>query len=138
MRRFVRHPTNIPIDVNSRALPESTGDVSALKNLSQDGMACKVPGEVPVGTVVNIDIPSVSPPYSGQGVIVWCQQDGQQFEVGVRFIDKDEAFKARMVQQVCQIEAYKRKVFEQEGRVLDSEQAAKEWIEKYAAEFAPL
>jgi hypothetical protein len=41
-----------------------------------------------------------------------------------------------MVQQVCQIEHYKNIVYEREGRILDGNEAAAEWIQKHAADFA--
>ena len=58
--------------------------------------------------------------------------------MGVEFLDRDDSFRARMVEQVCHIEQYKRQVLETEGRVLNGEQAAKEWIRRYAASFPNL
>jgi len=39
------------------------------------------------------------------------------------------------VEQICHIEQYKRDMRDQEGRELTGEQAAYEWIERFAAEF---
>ena len=47
-------------------------------------------------------------------------------------------FAARMVEQVCQIEHYRQQVQRAEGRVLDAETAAREWIKRYAASFPAL
>ena len=41
-----------------------------------------------------------------------------------------------MVAQFCQIEDYRRDMAETEGRLLSSEEAAKEWIVQYAEDFA--
>lgn len=137
MRRYVRQSTNLPVAVSAQsAVIEASGE-AAMKSLSQGGLSCQLPTAVSIGTIVKIEIASVSPPYSGMGEIVWCQQCDEYFEVGVRFTDTEEAFKARMVQQVCQVERYRKRVFEQEGRLLDAEQAAAEWIEKYAENFSP-
>jgi len=43
-----------------------------------------------------------------------------------------------MVEQVCSIESYQKKIYETEGRRLTTEQAAMEWIAKYAAQFPDL
>ena len=43
-----------------------------------------------------------------------------------------------MVEQICHIEQYKQDVFEKDGRRLSGEQAALEWIEKYATDFPEL
>ena len=135
MRRFARHPTDIPIDVKVSTLQPRTESGCCMTTVGQGGLSCQLADRVRVGARVDIDIASVSPAYHGCGEVVWCQQRGDCFEVGVCFTDKDEAFKARMVQQVCQIEHYKNMIFEQEGRLLDGDEAARAWIDKYAADF---
>ena len=60
------------------------------------------------------------------------------YEVGVEFVMPDDEYRARMVEQLCYIEHYKRRVQAREGRELSGEQAAREWIEKYAAHFPDL
>ena len=40
-----------------------------------------------------------------------------------------------MVEQICHIEQYRREVLKKEGRRLSSEEAASEWIVKYASDF---
>jgi hypothetical protein len=40
-----------------------------------------------------------------------------------------------MVEQVCHIEEYKQAMLRIEQRKLTSQQAAREWIDKYAAQF---
>ncbi|MFT5579524.1 MAG: hypothetical protein ACI9WS_002283 [Paraglaciecola psychrophila] len=136
MRRFVRHPTDIPIDVMVSSITPQHESDCAMTSLSQGGLSCDVDRPVKMGCKVSIGISSVSPPYQGVGEIVWCRPKADHFEVGVNFTDAEEAFRSRMVQQVCQIEHYKNAVFEKEGRVLGGEQAAQEWIEKYARGYA--
>lgn len=135
MRRFVRHPTDIPIIVQEAREQHLESADGALTSVSQGGLSCLVDTHFDVGCLVDIDIPSVSPAYHGTGEVVWCEFRSGRFEVGLRFIDTEEAFKSRMIQQICQIEHYKKTVFENEGRVLDGNQAAQEWIEKYASLF---
>ncbi|MEO0444302.1 MAG: hypothetical protein AAFZ92_11295 [Pseudomonadota bacterium] len=55
--------------------------------------------------------------------------------MGVNFNSDQEAFSARMVEQACYIEQYKKDVFEAEGRVLSSDEAATEWITRFANQF---
>lgn len=132
MRRFVRHPSDIPIEVTVAEAPESCSMVT----ISQGGLSCEVANPVAIGCRVDVSIPSVTPPYRGSAEVMWCESTGgDRYELGLRFTDQEEAFKARMVQQVCQIEQYKNLVFERDGRLLDGEAAAAEWISKYAADF---
>lgn len=136
MRRFARHPTDIPIEVTvSSKSPQRESDC-CMTTVSRGGLSVEVDKKVTVGCRVNIGIPSVSPPYRGYGEVVWCRAKGDHFEVGVYFSDKKEAFRSRMVQQVCQIEHYKNMIFERDGRSINGEEAAAEWILKYAVDFA--
>lgn len=135
MRRFVRHPTDIPIHVHAAQVQHNGHGECQMTTVSQGGLSCEVDREFNVGCLVDIHIPSVTPAYHGLGEVVWCHARAGGFLIGLRFTDREEAFKSRMVQQVCQIEHYKNLVFEQEGRVLDGNQAASEWIQKHAASF---
>lgn len=135
MRRFVRHPTDIPIHISAATIQPNGTIEYQMTTVSQGGLSCDVDREFATGCLVDIHIPSVTPPYHGLGEVVWCRSKGDSFEIGLRFTNREEAFKSRMVQQVCQIEHYKNMVFEQEGRVLDGNQAANEWIAKHAASY---
>ena len=50
----------------------------------------------------------------------------------------DEAFKVRMVEQICHIEHYRKEVLASEDRRLTSQEAATEWIGKYSSKFPDL
>jgi hypothetical protein len=67
--------------------------------------------------------------------VVMTRPTDSRFEVGLCVGDEDEAFRLRMVEQLLHIEAYRRRVQEREGRMLSSECAAREWIERYAGSF---
>ena len=103
MRRYVRHPTDIPITVKVASLQPYEHSGCAMTTVSQGGLSCDVLARVRVGCRVDIDILSVSPPYHGCGEVMWCRPKDDHYEVGLRFTDTEEAFKSRMVQQVCQI-----------------------------------
>jgi hypothetical protein len=132
MRNYIRHPTSIPIHV-SAGLYDTTR--VRVNNLSAGGLSFITDIPVKVGSVVDLLIPCVSPDYQGEGVIVWRRsQTPQSYEVGVRFANDDEYFRVRMVEQVCQIEEYRQQLAEV-GRDLTTEEAALEWINRFAADF---
>ena len=138
MRRFYRHPTDIPISVKIATVCKE--EQCDMKDLSEGGLSCFLFSPIEVGMIVDINITAIDPPYFGKGKIVWtksCQARDQRpcYEVGIKFTDNDEMFKLRMVQQICHIEQYKQRVFSEEGRKLDSNEAAQEWIQLYAADF---
>ena len=133
-RSYIRHPTDIPIHWSLGEIVPSGGE--HLRNISESGLAFNSIHDIPVGASINIHIRLVHPEASVKGEVVWCSpnEDGC-FEVGVRFIDAGQHFKMRMVEQVCHIEQYKKELFEKEGRVLTSKQAAMEWIKRFAKDF---
>lgn len=134
MRHFIRHPTSIPIHVC--AAGDSSNEVR-VRNLSAGGLCFVTDKPIKVGSQVEFDIPVAAPDYHGSGVVVWRREQAPDaYEVGVRFTNDDEFFRARMVEQVCQIEDYRQRLA-LKGRHLSSEEAALEWIAHYSASFDP-
>ncbi len=137
MRKFIRHPNCIPINI---AVAETTDEETHagvhLINVSSGGLAFTLLHPVTTGARLTISLPQVWPDYSASGTVVWCREANAGYEAGVQFDQPNEAFKARMVAQFCQIEDYRREMREREGRALSSEEAAQEWIVRYAEDFA--
>lgn len=133
MRCFIRHPSNVPIDFQLEELVTNGNDY--LKNVSQGGLAFHSTIELKPGTTILINIPLVSPVFQAIGKVTWCHPQHGTFEIGIQFIDDDDTFRARMVEQICHIEQYKQEAFDKDGRQLSGEQAAVEWIQKFAADF---
>jgi hypothetical protein len=73
--------------------------------------------------------------FQAAGRVSWCRSEGNQYEVGIEFLDKDDMFRTRMVEQICHIEQYRQEVLKKEGRKLSSKGAAQEWIQKFAPQF---
>ncbi len=134
MRNYIRHPISIPILISAG---NHDGAQVLVNNLSAGGLCFFTDLPVKVGSVVDVLIPCVLPDYHGEGVIVWRRsQESAGFEVGVRFASDDEYFRMRMVEQICQIEAYRQQLTGI-GRNLTTEEAALEWINRFAADFDP-
>lgn len=133
MRNFIRHPSNISIDFHLEELVSEGSEY--LKNVSFGGLSFNSKHELTTGTIISIKIPLVQPVFAAAGRVSWCRPENSQFEIGIEFLDKDDMFRARMVEQVCHIEQYKHEVLKNEGRKLSGEEAALEWIQKYAPQF---
>ena len=132
-REYLRHTIHVPLEVEqvSGALPEQQSAV----NVSHGGLAFVSRACPAVGDIVSLRIAVVTPPFEAQARVVWCRPEGGNHLVGVEFLDAGAAFRSRMVQQVCSIENYRREVQAQEGRVLSTQEAAAEWIARYAGRF---
>jgi len=133
MRNFIRHPSTIPIDFNLEELVTEGGE--HLKNVSFGGLSFNSKHELATGAIISLKIPLLQPVFEAAGRVSWCHPENDQFEIGIEFLDKDDMFRARMVEQVCHIEQYRQDVLKREGRKLSGEEAAMEWIQKYAPEF---
>lgn len=133
MRHFIRHPADISIEV-ARNDPLPPVDLHTC-NVSFGGLAFQSRVELAPGAIVEVRIPVVRPEFESKARVVWCNGREDGFELGVEFLDVADAFRVRMVEQVCHIENYKQEVYRAEGRTLTTEEAAREWIGKYAANF---
>lgn len=133
MRKFIRHPSDIPIEFSIDEL--AVNDKEYLNDISFGGLSFRSKSPVKTGAVILIKIPFLKPEFQSRAVVKWCRKRGDVYDVGVAFDDQEEAFKTRMVEQICHIEHYKREVYEKEGRELTGEEAAVEWIKRYAASF---
>jgi len=133
MRNFIRHPSNIPIDFQLEDLVIEGNEY--LKNISVGGLAFNSKSMIEVGSIIRIKIPLVKPVFQALGRVTWCRPEENHFEVGIKFLDENDTFRARMVEQICHIEEYKQEVFIKEGRKLTGEEAASEWIKRFAVSF---
>lgn len=132
-RSFIRHPSDIPIQVNGG--PELGTAPGRAQNVSLGGLAIEVEWCLEPGRIVELRIPSTDPPFESRGRVAWCREGERGYEMGVQFLAASDAYRARMVEQVCHIEQYRRDVLEEEGRALDGQEAASEWIRRFAAGF---
>lgn len=133
MREYIRHPSDIPIKYHIQGLDAPQSD--ALKNISTGGLSFKSTARIKENTPIIINIPVIKPGFRIKGIVVWCQPHDAMYDVGVKFLDKETEFRVRMIEQICYIEHYRREVLLTEGRRISSEQAALEWIEKFAQDF---
>lgn len=133
MRNFIRHASDIPLSVHIET--DNTPQAHQSLNISEGGLSFIAEQPIPVGKTVSITVPSISSHFKLQGEVVWCKKLGKHFTIGVQFHNSEENFTARMVEQVCHIESYRKYVLQKEGRILSSDEAAEEWIKKYADRF---
>jgi len=133
MRQFIRHPADIPIEVRIHQYLTYSEDNAV--NVGIGGLAFCSKQKFAVGDIVDLRLPFVRPIFEAGARVAWCRSKGKSYELGVEFLDKEDAFLARMVEQICQIEHYQKEIYRAEGRLLSPEEAANEWISKFASQF---
>jgi hypothetical protein len=132
-RVFVRHTTDVPLEVERLGMPAPLAEKGV--DVSHGGIAF-LSGWCPeTGEIIRLRIPTVEPPFEAKAKVTWCREESGGFLVGAQFLDASDAFRSRMVEQVCAIEKYRGEVRESEGRSLSTSEAAAEWIARYAERF---
>ena len=152
VREFIRHTVDVPLEFRAvdsddhhelGPVPEDVSLVPAgvaseghSKNVGFGGLAFESNFCPAVGQLIELRIPTVDPPFIAKARVAWCRPgpDGG-YLIGATFLDASDAFRSRMVQQVCSIENYRREVRAKEGRDLTTQEASAEWIEKFAGRF---
>ncbi len=133
MRQYIRHLAEVPIELQSAEF-DST-DVDTVNDISHGGLSFSSPRRFKVGAVVQMSITVVDPVFKAYARISWCENRGDYYDIGAEFLEVEDSFRARMVEQVCRIEKYRQEQREQHGRELTSTEAATEWIRKFASDF---
>jgi hypothetical protein len=134
MRQFIRHPLDVPIEI--RCVPDGSYVLECTQDVSFGGLAFLSETAIEPGGIIKLRIPYFKPAFEVTAAqVTWCKKIGSKYAVGVEFLDSAEAFRVRMIEQVCHIESYRREVEQREGRHLTDEEAAAEWISLYASSF---
>ena len=133
MRHFIRHPIHVPLEI---APVEALANGPATsRNISQGGLAFELDHALEPGSIAELRIACVKPPFLAQARVAWCVPSADGFELGVEFLHPDDENRARMVEQVCYIQAYWRRMQQTERPTLTFDEAAREWIARYASRF---
>lgn len=133
MRHFLRHPSDLPVELVLRK--QTYQPRQRLNDISLGGVACNSSRSFRRGTAIELRIPTLGDQARYAGIVAWSRKQADHFLVGIRFMDEDTLFRARMVEQVCQIEHYRRERERELGQSVSTEAAAQEWIAANAANF---
>jgi len=132
-REYIRHPSRVPLMIASHGTRQQLS--LKLNNVSAGGLAFDSPVEFHVDAVVKIKMPSTKPVFKVDAVVQWCRELKGRFEMGVRFLDPEDAFKVRMVEQICHISEYRKEAQKVTGKRMAWNKASMEWIEKNGGNF---
>jgi len=140
IRKYIRHPADVPIQVASdwTELEFDEASEQTLTNVSLGGLAFISPDPLEVLHRVRIGFPILNLDTFLVGKVVWCEESEGVYEIGLEFESSKDVFRLRMIEQICHIEHYRKEVAQVEGRDLSTQEAAEEWISKYASDFPAL
>ena len=104
-RKYVRHPTSIPIEVGE--FNQTEHNIQQLDNVGLGGLAFKSEIAWEVNSLIAIRV-LIEPLVMLRGKVVWCHNQNDHFEVGVQFLELHD----EVVEEVCQIEIYQKLIRE--------------------------
>ncbi|ODS24147.1 hypothetical protein AB835_05310 [Candidatus Endobugula sertula] len=135
-RQYIRHPSEIPLEYRITETPPYCS-MDYINNASGGGLRFHSNSYIAPDKWVHLYIPCNDNYFETDAQVRWCEiiESEKNYDVGVSFCNSNKAFSARMVEQICYIEEYRQKIKKKEGRELSSDQAAAEWIDKYAGDF---
>ncbi|MBP0049115.1 hypothetical protein H9C73_10230 [Marinobacterium sp. AK62] len=125
---YLQHPDQIKLELLPIAPTPQWSDPSLPLGLSMLSFRQYIPGKW-----LRITAPEVDPCLGISALVVEClpAPDHQgQFELKLAFPDQEQLFRARMLEQLCQI-----CICQQDSPEEDPEKLALEWIESEAAHF---
>jgi len=137
-RQFYRHPLKVPIQYQAASL--SRGSQTSSVDLSQGGLSFLADRFFAKGTVINLTIPVGEELFKLQGHVAYCNREAamDRYRTGVAFMNAVDAFQAKLAEQMHRIREYRAKRSRELHEELSEEQAADEWIQKYARHFSYL
>jgi len=138
IRRHIRQVTGIPIEVNLEYHQNHRAAEDTITNVSLGGLCFIASDRLEVHEAIQVRIPLLDKQASIDARVAWCNKTERGYEVGLEFNDPEEVERLKMIEQICQIEDFRKQLERQQGRNLSSEQAAREWIGRYAGEFSAL
>jgi Tfp pilus assembly protein PilZ len=135
-RRYFRHPAAVPVVCHRGEHSELYA--GEMRDISLGGLSFETTQDCEAGDTMTLVFPSLEGrKLSGQ--VVWAGPMGTEspprHACGIRFLDDRMFSHARMLEQICNIEAYRQSQSTASGRDLGFPQAAREWIGKTAQRF---
>ncbi len=125
---YLQHPDRIKLELFPIVPAPHWSDASLPLGLSLLSLRLYTPGKW-----LRITAPGVDPELTINALVVECQSPSSgkgQYQLKLAFPDKEQLFRARMLEQLCQIS-----ITQQDAPEEDAEKLALEWIESEAAHF---
>ncbi len=137
-RRFYRHPVSVPIQYHE--LQSRSFNRSSSVDLSEGGICFMAEHFLAKGAGVSLKIPVGDSVFEVQGQIAYCSRVASlnMYRTGVAFSDATSAFRAKLAEQILEIRSYQKSLAKKTGKDLSEEEAAREWIAKFAKHFSSL
>lgn len=106
-----------------------------ISDISLGGLAFTFHWPIATGVPIEVRVPVLAEQLALSGRVVRCERQDEGWVIGMAFDRREEVFRMRMVEQICHVEEYRKRVFDEDGRRLSCSEAATEWVALHAAHF---
>ncbi len=129
---FIQHRRGFPLEC--KRLSPANEEEQSQDNRGNAGLLFESDKYLEPGTAIEATITLKGGTEKIRGKVVMVRDRGDYYEIGLWLGHQAEASRARIVEQTCYIEEYiKEKKFREGPFIINREDAAEEWISKYAA-----
>jgi hypothetical protein len=131
---FIEHPYDQPLSLRSIKTAVKNFNTRYYRRID-GGIRLITRQSFEPGTLIEIQTRIRGEGATFRGRVLWIKEiEGRTSQLGLVFDNSEEAYRARMIEQLCHIEHYQRRQYAA-GRNLDVHDAANEWIEQYSPNF---
>ncbi len=139
IRKHGRHITGVPIEVSSAQVPVDVDDCedATITNISLGGLSFTANARLDIANPIEVHFPVLREDRVLGARVVWCEKMPRGYEVGLEFDHPEEIDRLKLVEHICHIENYRKEIESREGRKINSEQAALEWVSRFGGNIRP-
>ena len=143
-RHFIRHPLSLPLAyrVIKPGLSKGRDDNmrSETINVSIGGLLFPAKHPVEPNSMIAIKMPFEDKIFNIKAKVLRCVNNSETkfYDIAVSFYRLNEAFKAKMIEQIYLIAEYRDLLTLQSGKEVSLEEASRKWIKRYSERFKRL
>ncbi len=135
LMKFVAHPEEIPLHIEEVENLDTSDELLEVNGFV--GISYLTPTPYQLGQSIRLKLADIDPQFNVIGYIFQCEKEQHGYRIFIAFPNKEDCYYVRMIEQLSHIEHYRRQARLQ-GRQLNFNEAATEWIQMFAASFPEL
>ena len=105
-RKYIRHPAEISVEY--RISGEQEVKINTTKDISFGGLCFQGQSYIEPGTTLKLKFPSIHAEYEVTGRVAWCSRKKGYVEMGLEFLDENEAYRATLIEEICHLKNQQR------------------------------
>ncbi|MFN2305237.1 MAG: PilZ domain-containing protein [Anaerolineales bacterium] len=134
MRAYIRHHVNVPVEIFFHR--KESHFIRHIDNVSLGGFSFISDTPLKKGMHIKLKMNILKPTFETLGQVIWCKKEGNDFRIGIQFMERNDVPRMLMLDQLCYVEKYKQEVSQREGRLPNREEALYDWLRQHAPQLS--